>query len=122
MCVCICVEIVMIYMFVYLFPFLHTPVGPPICDINITIEDIAVDSVAVSWVVTSCTAQPTEYEVVWSEVGSEVQSGTSGRISSNSYTVDNLTYCGNYTITVLLYNECGVGSNSSTCACTSKLT
>ena len=50
-----------------------------------------------------------------------MQSGTSGRISSNSYTVDNLMCCVNYTITVLLYNECGVGSNSSTCACTSKL-
>ena len=99
----------------------HTPLGPPICDINITIEDIAVDSVAVSWVVTSCTSQPTEYEVVWSEVGSEMQSDTSGRISSNSYTIDNLMCCVNYTITVLLYNECGIGSNSSISSITSKL-
>ena len=50
-----------------------------------------------------------------------MQSGTSGRISSNSYTVDNLMTCGNYTITVLLYNECGVGSNSSISSITSKL-
>ena len=99
----------------------YTHVGLPICDINITIEDIAVDSVAVIWVVTSCTAQPTEYEVVWSEVGSEVQSGTSGRISSSSYTVDNLACSENYTIIVFLYNECGVGSNSSISSLTSKL-
>ena len=50
-----------------------------------------------------------------------MQSGTSGRISSSSYTVDNLTCCVNYTITVLLYNECGVGSNSSISSLTSKL-
>ena len=112
------------YMLIYItcFHSSKTRAGPPFCGMTgITIEDIAVDSVAVSWVVNNCNIQPTEYEVVWSEVGSEGQFGTSGRILSDNYTVDNLACCKNYTITVLLYNECGVGSNSSISSLTSKL-
>ena len=96
-----------------LYHTLQILTGPPYCNINATKEDVAVDSIAVSWVVSNCTAEPTDYEVTWSEVGSELQTSSSGKITSNSFTIDNLMPCRNYVITVLLFNECGVGSNIS---------
>ena len=83
----------------------HFPIGPPKCT-NITITDISVNYLRLSWDNKSCNVQPSEYEVTWTTAG---ETFTEIGITATEYTITNLTGCSDYSVTVLPRDRCGAG-------------
>ena len=91
-----------------LYIHIHTPVSAP-GQPSVSVTSITPTSISLSWSVPSGTVV-TSYEVMWRVLGSgddDGGSGTSGNITSTSYTIQGLESNTVYSVTVNVTNAAG---------------